>query len=217
MKTVAVLLPALAASACLLHADPFVIGGATYTAGGPSEIVAVDFTQSNGGSTSNQYYGFVRLTVSGVGQSLGTAFNDAFYVYTDGAGNPIAPFNDVNFYQLAIDTAPLVGSPGNPTNPIHNARLHTFFDVFADIEVAPLYVPAFQANHVYDFIISVPSLNSYVGGLSTLNFGVSNGIFADNSGAYQIQVQQLVPEPGSVVLLATAMALALGVRRYRRR
>lgn len=220
MKLIAKLLPVLAVSACLLHADPFVINGVAYTAGGPSENVTVSFLASNGGFTLNQYDGYVRLQVSGTGQALGTQRNDAFYIYTNGAGAPLAtPFNDGSFYQLAIDTAALVGSIGSPTPPIHNARNNIVYDVLTDLAVTPPYVPAYQASHVYDFIISVADLQSYGGVLSTLNFGVSNGVFGDNSGSYQIHVQQLapVPEPGSIVLLASAVALAFGYRRFRRR
>jgi hypothetical protein len=218
-KCMAKLVPFVLASVGLLQADPFDIGGILYTAGGPSETVNVSFLMSNGGATVNQYDGYVRLLVSGTGESSGTQLNDAFYVFTNAAHGPIAPVNNASFYQLAIDTSPLVGSPGSPTPAAHNARNHIVYDVIADVEVASPYVPAYQGTHEYDFIINVANLESYLGGLSTINFGVNDGIFADNSGSYVIQVQQLVavPEPGSIVLLASAAALGYGIRRIRRR
>lgn len=51
---------------------------------------------------------------------------------------------------------------------------------------------------------------------SRLHFGVSDGVFADNSGSYNIQIAQLaVPEPGTLILVATSRLALIAARRRR--
>jgi hypothetical protein len=207
---------ALAAAVC---AAPFNIQGTNYYDSVPTEIVSVTFQQSDGGVTTNNYYGFVRLVVDGTGLSFGSSLNDAFYVYTDGAGAPVAPANNASYYQLGIDTSTLVGSFGNPTPANRAARNYIYYDVSANNEVSPVYVPAYNANHSYEFIIDVESLVSWGGSPSQIHFGVIDGQFGDNQGSYRISVTQLtpaaVPEPGTFGLAAAGIAIA--VLRLRRR
>jgi len=199
-------------------AAPFNIQGIDYSNSTPTEVVTASFLQSDGGVTANNYYGFVRLVVQGTGQSLGTDYNDAFYIFANAAGAPIGPSNDASYYQLAVDTAALVGSQGSPTPTNRAARNFIHYDVTTDTEVSPVYVPAYNANHVYEFIIDVESLISWGGSASPLHFGVIDGNFNDNSGSYQIEVTQLtpseVPEPGTLSLAALgAGVMLLRVRR----
>lgn len=208
---------AVSALALASSATAVTIAGVGYTPVGSSEIVSVAFTTSNGGVSANTYSGYVLVTVSGSGRANSTALNDAFYVYTNGAGSPISPVNNASFYQLGIDTLALVGSPGSPTPANRAARNFIFFDVDAGAEVlARPYVPAYRADHVYQFVISVAALPSFTSAPTTLNFGVIDGIFSDNDGGFRIQLQQLqgVPEPST---LALALAGFAGLALLRRR
>ncbi|MCB0240179.1 MAG: hypothetical protein KDH08_16385, partial [Anaerolineae bacterium] len=72
------------------------------------------------------------VTVSGVGQASGTAYSDAFYIYTDGQGNPITPVHPPG--------------PYNYTLWINNGP--------ADVFVSP--IPAYAPQHVYTFSIAAP-------------------------------------------------------------
>jgi hypothetical protein len=186
-------------------AGPYLIGGQNYTEVGPTETLGATFTAADGGSSTGAYSGFVLLTVSGFGQSLGTQLNDAFYLYTDGAGNPIAPFHDASYYQVNFASTPLV-----PLDPTRNATNFIVFDVDAGTEVAPGYVPTYRGDHTYAFIVNTALVNP-----STLHFGTSNGVFFDNTGSYSIEITQLqAPEPATILLMG--LGLAAGVRRMRR-
>jgi len=137
-----------------------------------SETLTATFTQPDGGVTVNKYDNVVLITVSGVGQSLGSDYNDAFYLYADAAGGPIGPTNDPNYYQLTFGTSPLVAF-----DPSQDAK---------NFIVGGL--PAYNPSHAYTF-----ELNTGVSVPSVLHFGVSDGIFSDNSGSYTITVSQ-IPE-----------------------
>ncbi len=199
------LLATVVFSAALLSAAPFVINGVPYVPTTPSEVLSAPFTSDTGVGTSNQYHDYVLVTVAGTGQSVGTAFNDAFYVFTDQAGNPVAPVNDADFYQVRFSTAPMA-----PLQPGFDAKNFIVYDVGTGTQVAPPYVPAYNPSHNYSFVVPV-------GGLNTLYFGVSDGIFSDNSGGYRVSITQLagVPEPSSLALAACGAALVI-VRRRRR-
>jgi hypothetical protein len=194
-------------SICMLawaaHADPFTIGGTTYAAVGPTEGLTAPFTLVAGAATTGTYYGLIQVEVSGTGYSFGPRLNDAFYVYT---GGPVA--NDGSYYQLRYDDAPMA-----TLDATKNAKLSLVYDIDAAAEVTPPYVPAYQASHTYRFV-----LNTGNAGPTTLWFGVSDGNFADNGGAYNLQITQLapVPEPCTLALLGVG-ALVLAVRRRRLR
>jgi hypothetical protein len=151
-----------------------------------SETVIAPFTTPDGAITTGTYDNIVQITVSGVGQSLGTDFNDAFYVYTDGSGNPVPPFNDPSFYQLTFGTTTLV--PLDPAQDIKNFL------------VGP--IPAFDSGHTYTF-----DINTGVSTPTQLHFGVSDGDFADNSGAFTVTIAQVaVPEASTWAMMLLGIA-----------
>ena len=166
------------------------INGTNYLPLTPPETLSVSFLLADGGVTTNAYSGFVELKVSGSGESLYTQLNDAFYVYTDESHNPITPINYSSFWELAVDSAPLI----SPTQPQYDARYVIIFDVVAHQQVAAPYLPVYRSDHIYDFVISAERLAS--GGLpGPIHFGVCDQVFSDNSGAYTVVVQQLTAVP----------------------
>jgi hypothetical protein len=161
----------------------FVIGGVSYFACQPSETVVAPFTTTAGGVTVNLYSGLVMIKVSGTGQSAGTSLNDAFYFDI-----PENPTHEPNFFQLVTTIGASVFEA--PVNP-NTAYRHIVYDVDASIEVTPPYVPPFRTDNTYTFIINMNTLVPAPVGRSVLRFGVNDGVVADNSGAYTVQVTQL--------------------------
>lgn len=84
------------------------------------ETMVVDF-KSPGVSTTNLYSGIVPVSVTGTGQSMAIAYNDAFYVYTSrDDGSPITP-QIMDFYMLFIDNQPASRLAAAPAyNPEHS-------------------------------------------------------------------------------------------------
>ena len=152
-----------------------------------SETLSASFLTADGGVTTQSYSGIVHVTVSGIGQSLGSQYNDAFYLIA-------STTHDANYYQLTFGTSPLVAF-----DPTQNA---------VNFVVGGL--PAYQASHVYSFYLStglaVPG---------QLHFGVGDGNFGDNSGSFRITVSD-APEPASWALMLGGFGLVGGAMRSRR-
>lgn len=146
-------------------------------------------------TTTNSYSGLVNVTVSGIGQSAGTAYNDAFYLFADGSFNPLPVAHDPNWYHLdlSIGGVPLTGGTQSAYNIL------SF--------ITPAGLPAYNPNHVYSFTINVTTPGQ-------LSFGVSDGLFSDNSGAYEITVSQ-TPIPQAFWLFGSALA-GLAAARQRK-
>jgi hypothetical protein len=170
-----------------------------------AETLTATFTQPDGGMTVDTYQGLVQLHVTGVGQSYANVFNDAFYLYTN-QWSGIQHGWDGGFYQLAFGTSPL---------PIFD--LGNNADNFL---VGPL--PDYNPAHDYTFI-----LNTGLSSPGHLHFGVSDGGYSDNTGAFTITVTQLDqngdpisfpddPEPGSLTLLGLGAFPLFGALRRRR-
>jgi len=111
----------------------FLSSGKEQVAPSSTETVVAPFAIGTYGvQTTRSYSGTVGLVVSGVGQASGTRYSDAFYVYTDQAGNPLPNPSSVG-WDLYI-----------------NGKRHTSY-----VSPTPPYTPA----HVYTFTINVVGNN----------------------------------------------------------
>lgn len=97
------------------------------------EVLVVPFSLGDQGvETVNEYVGRIGVVVAGVGQASGAAMSDAFYIYTDGEGNPIEPWHPTEFYNWTLW---INGGPAD----------------------AYMYrIPRYRPDHVYAFIIDAP-------------------------------------------------------------
>jgi hypothetical protein len=146
----------------------FLINGASYATSDLQETLAATFTRPDGGVTVNAYQGYVLLHVTGVGQSYANVYNDAFYLYS-GPFDPPKNGHDGGYYQLTFGTSPL---------PAFCLACNA-----ASFLVGPL--PAYNPAHDYTRLARP----------GALHFGVSDGGYNDNTGAYTIAVTQLAPAP----------------------
>ena len=81
--------------------------------------------------TQNSYAGTTMVNVSGIGQSSGTAYTDAFYLFTDGEGNRV--------------------TPEHPTDWIL-----TINGDFAHYLIPNQEIPVYNEDHTYTFTIIAP-------------------------------------------------------------
>lgn len=177
------------AAAALFAAACYPLLGSTiildeFTRTSPGENVTSLFTNPST-STAGSYSGYVEVLVSGTGYSLWSLINDAFHGVP--GGSPL----DSQYYQLNLGwtSAPLVPLSGEPRNI-------TNFIVFVEGvgSVAPGYTPAYESvTHTYHFVVDTGLLSA-----QQLQFGVSDGNFGDNGGAYDISVWQLEKGVSSV-------------------
>ena len=204
---VAVVLAAVLAMGSSAYAT-IIIAGNTYVDSGLTESIYIPFSTPDAAISTQTYSDYVRIKVTGTGQSDGTCWNDAFWVYTDPSGAPVTtPGNGSGGYQLNCDTTTLL-----PSIPFtQNAAQRIYYDVDNGLEPSGQpYYPPYQASHEYNFVLNVGSIPS------KLHFGVCDGIFGDNSGAYNIEATQMIPEPSTFVLLGLG-AISLLAYAWRRR
>ncbi len=152
-------------------------------------------------STVNSYGGAVEVIVSGIGNSYEARVNDAFYGVPSGI--PVdyqsGSFFKLPYYQLNIGWSNgfhLAGCEGEPNNA------NNFITFIEDVgPVTPPAMPAYApVSHTYHFVVSIPA------DAARLSFGVSDCIFNDNGGQYQIQVFQLQPLSGTAIPTGTSTA-----------
>lgn len=165
------------------------------------ETLTAQFTAVRA-QTVRDYSGFVEVNVSGSGYSNASLFNDAFYLNGNG------------YYQLGIgwlDLPLLGGQPG-----YYASRLIRFIDGVGAVAAGTLPAPASGPDYRYRFVIDLGGL-----GAQPLQFGVLDGNYGDNGGAFQFALYQLtagtstVPEPASWALLLTGFALTGAAMRRR--
>jgi hypothetical protein len=68
----------------------------------PTETLVVPFDRGEATITQYQYWDKVRIVVEGTGQAGGTAYSDAFYLYTDANGQPLE-IPQTAMFDLEID------------------------------------------------------------------------------------------------------------------
>ena len=175
-----------------------------YTRVSAAENLHAPFTAPIGAQSVGAYSGFVEVNVSGSGHSLGSKFNEAFYPYGNG------------FYSLGIGwvDAPLGAYQPN----MYASRLITFIEGVGPVAPKTLPPPNPAAPYSYRFVIDLGALTP-----QALQFGVLDGSYGDNGGAFDITLYQLregaesgVPEPGVWGLMILGFGLAgANLRRTR--
>ena len=180
----------------------------------PGESITAPFASSAGAPTVGSYSSLIEIIVSGTGSSFGLNQNDAFYcsLSTDERCSASGVVLDFQYYQLNIGIAglPFVGGEANNID-----QFITFIDGVGPVPQGTL--PHYDAvGHEYHFVANLP-----IAAASTLRFGVSESIYFDNDGSFEIQVYQIaasaVPEPHSLVLILTMFGFSLlfGLHRTR--
>ncbi len=122
------------------------------------ETLTVPFNRETPLRTQFRYRGAVRLVIEGTGQTAGSAYNDAFYVYTGADGTPLET------PQLAASGLMINGK----------AALAAL-----DLEDEPL---PYNADHFYTAVYDVGFE------LHTITFQINDATPADNTGTYAITV-----------------------------
>lgn len=120
-----------------------VASGSWPALGARGETLIVPFVNGPAGvTTAGTYLGVVAITVSGFGQAAGTQHSDAFYIFTDGFGNPRTP-EHINDFGLWINDQPVEHYVGVlPYRGDHTYR----FAIKSLAQVRRLQVPAVQLN-----------------------------------------------------------------------
>lgn len=118
----------------LLAVSPSVVAATPAQGAADGETITVPFANGTlGVATRHSYTGPVTIVISGVGQAGGSAWSDAFYVYTDLSGQPIQP---IHYATLFYDwTLWINGAP-------------------ADRFLRP--IPPYNPRHTYTFTIHAP-------------------------------------------------------------
>lgn len=147
---------------CLMATIVFIMGcgfGSATQTPAMQETLTVDFKNGDQGTfTSKSYSGPIAIQVEGTGQASGLERSDAFYIYTDSNGNDIQPWHPTEFYNWSLWVN------GEPVDALVSS------------------IPAYNANHIYVFIITAPG--------GQLNFAVGDTATDDNSGSYTISILQ---------------------------
>ena len=103
----------------------------TTKGGVTSETLTVPFRLGAAGvQTTNSYGGRTQVKVRGTGQASNTEWSDAFYIFTNAQGDPVAPYHPEYWFTLWINGVPV--------------------DAFVD------RIPPYNPSHVYVFQISAP-------------------------------------------------------------
>jgi PEP-CTERM motif len=163
----------------------------------PAENVVAPFLANAGATTTGTYTGFVEILVSGRGFSLGNLINDAFYLTDSGQG--LAN----NFYHLGLGTTAQPWNVATTNFPsLGVERFMSFINGVGSVSAGT--IPAFNSSSTYNFVVDLSSQSSQ------LTFGVLDGVYSDNGGAYALAVWQLRPGVAAVPEAATWLMMIVG-------
>ena len=185
---------------------------------GVFEQVIAPFIDDNGVQTVNQYSGYVEVVVSGLGNSLSTATNDAFYGVYGGVGcvTEGVPVKSTCLfpptYQLAVASEQTSFETTGASDAENFIR---FIDSVG--YVTPGTLPDYDAlNHTYHFVMDLSLLN--VNTSSLLTFGVTDDYYNDNGGSFILDIYQVqaVPIPPSLWLFGSGLLGLTGIARRKR-
>jgi len=189
---------------------------------GPSESLVVRFDHSIEATTLSQYKGYISLQMNGWGYNNPSETFDSFYAFRNNL--PVAKQG----LGIAFDGSTVLN--GTQTlyekNMLNNTDVANIYNSLWRIvynDSVGLYdginvngAPEYENNHTYEMVLFINSSTE-----RTLNFGFLDGGLADNSGEIQISITQVaigaVPEPGSSILMGTAITLGLLLCRRRNR
>jgi len=160
------------------------------------ESLSAAFTDPIGGQTLGSYSGLVEVLVSGVG-SIGPGTADAFYVYNYDQGG--------YYYELSL------GTTGTPLAAFHPdqtiLRAISFIDGVGAVNSFDR--PAENlAGHDYHFVVDLAKIG--VSSPTQLQFGITEGQYSDNNGAYSLTVYQLAEGSSAVPAPATWAMMVMG-------
>jgi hypothetical protein len=158
----------------------FSIDGKSYVTHGNTETLTTAFDSPLGTVTTQRYKNLVLLEVKGVGQSPAENYNDAFYIYKGFFRQ------DSFFYQLGATT-----ESSFHLNTASNVSKQVVFDALTGKTCGRDDVPAYQKDHVYSFVIDLALMPKAPKTPTNIRFGLTDGIYSDNSGVFTITISQL--------------------------
>jgi hypothetical protein len=127
----------------------------------PSETLVIPFDRGEPTTTEFYYWDKVRLVIEGTGQVAGTAYSDAFYLYTDANGQPLET-PQTGMFDLEIDGERAIKALGLTDEP-----------------------PPYEQKHLYAVIYDAGPR------ARRITFRISDESAGDNTGALTITVVQL--------------------------
>lgn len=186
----------LAAAIGLASAAQAISIGDVYTRTSGGETFDAAFTDPIGGQTLGSYSGLVEVLVSGIG-SIGPGTADAFYVYNYDQGG--------YYYELSL------GTTGTPLQAFHPdqtiLRAISFIDGVG--AVGSFTRPGENlGDHSYHFVVDLAKIG--VSSPTQLQFGITEGQYGDNNGAYSVTVYQLAEGASAVPAPATWAMMVMG-------
>lgn len=207
MKMTAAVLRVAACAVCAACSLSGVRAQSTFVADnftriGPGETITAPFTASGGTSTTGTLGSLVEITVSGTGYALGPTVSDAFYFLN---GSAVGQYYGLN-----------IGFSGRPFAGGLNNNIQNWMTFIEGVGTAsPGTIPAYSSANTYHFVLELPASAA----TGPLIFGVSDGAYTDNGGAYTVQINPVVrgitaaPEGGALVYVLPGGLLLFILRR----